>query len=893
MEQLMRARLKIILNHLTLSCRKVAVLIFAFLIVFLFKSSCAFAESVSQADFLKSWLSGQAVIHFSLDRRDTLVKKYVIILETRDLIKLYQARNFAPIWISSDYQQSHLVRRFLDYIPQGVLKHGLEEKDYLSFELNSIVSLPINAQNWMYTEIMLSEAFLKMGKDMSIGRLDFSQLEKEFKFSQQEFKSFELLQAAMNAETDSDFSERMDKLAPQIEFYKNQLKILKAFHDLEQSSEWQTPLNFETDLKWGSKSAIVPRIRQRLFDLGYAVDLNNIVFDDDLARAIKEFQTLNGLKSDGVINRKGSFMRSLSRPLKSRIEQVQINLERIRFLPRKMDSHYIFVNTAFAEFQWIEKAKPIMKFKVVVGKKTRRTPSKIDSLRKIIFNPTWTISPTILKKDKLPRIQTDMDYLQRLRIKVIDPKTGSEFNPLDFDWAEVESKPEAFPYQLVQQPGTFNALGVVKFPLYLKNDNIYMHDTNEKHFFEPEVYDRHRSSGCVRLEKPLEFAEHLLRNSKETPWNLEKIKSIIPPQVAEADLIIHELETTKELPVYLFYLTSELGDKGQIRFHDDIYGQDSRWIKALHANLNSTEEFVNHEAIGKGKTGIIKIQGDAGPTQLFPFVKVIPCRDMSPRSPSAISGDVEKASCHLEKAIAVPLNVEFKIPHGAYILAFENSIYPGFVRIGDKPQKVKLEKIVISGFESKRSNASYRVIRDFGVPREINKQAFQTYFVQQPVFKLAQYSFGGLYLKGSTQKDISSRLSYRYCESVKIFVLSDDARDMCENAKTNDLISSTEFFAPNKTNGVADGTFTEKWINEDVMDIVEVKHPYHLVAAPLKYGEFVSVFPGSYRIIDESNHTMQKQDVGLKNIPKEYHNMFIKYKEKSNDNTDASEDTNI
>jgi murein L,D-transpeptidase YcbB/YkuD len=851
------------------------------------------SENISRSEFLKSWLTSQSVIHFSLDRRDNLVKKFVIILETYNLVKLYQARNFAPIWINSDFQKSVLVQRFLDYIPVGAGKHGLNEKDYLSFELNALLQIASDSQNWMYAELMLADAFLKMGKDISVGRLDFSQLEREFKMGQQEFRSFELLQSAMNSANDIEFAERMDKLAPQSDFYRSQLKILKILRDLQLTAEWQTPIVLNSDLKLGFKSAQISRIRQRMADLNYQIELGSPFFDEDFLRAVKDFQIANSLKVDGMISKKGSLIRLLNKSLKSRIEQVQVNLERIRFLPRKLDANYVFVNTAFAELRVFENSKVIMKFKTVVGKKTRRTPSKIDSLRKVIFNPTWTISPTIFKKDKLSHIQNDMDYLQRHRIKVIDPKSGIEFSSLDFDWGEVESKSGQFPYQLVQQPGYFNALGVVKFPLYLKNDNIYMHDTNEKNFFEPEVYDRHRSSGCVRLEKPIEFAEYLLKKNKETPWSLEKIKSIIPPQVAEADLIIHELDTHRELPVYLLYLTSELGEKEQVRFHEDIYGQDSRWIKVLHSNMHNSEEFVSADSVRRSKQGILKVLGEAGPTQLFPYVKAIPCRDMSQRSPSAMSGNVEKASCHLEKAIAVPLNTDFKLPYGAYILAFENSIYPGFVRINEKSHKVKLERLSVSGFENQRSNSKYRVVRDFGVAREINKQAFQTYFVQQPIFKLAQYSFGGWYLKGSMQKDISSRLNYRNCESVRIFLLSEEAREMCENAKTNDLIRSADFFSINKTHGIADGTFTEQWVSDDVMDIVEVKHPYHLVAAPLAHGEFVSVFPGSYRILDEANHTVQKNDIGLKNIPHEYLQMFIKYQEKTNENAEFSEDSNI
>jgi hypothetical protein len=243
----------------------------------------------------------------------------------------------------------------------------------------------------------------------------------------------------------------------------------------------------------------------------------------------------------------------------------------------------------------------------------------------------------------------------------------------------------------------------------------------------------------------------------------------------------------------------------------------------------------------------------------------------------------------------LPINSEVDLAFGTYILGFENSIYPGFVRISEKPRKIQLEKIQLNNFVGKRSSANYRVVRDFAEILEKSKNPFQTYFVQQPIFSLAQYGFGGLYLKGSLQKDISSRLSYRICESaVKLKSLSAEAKGLCENAKVSNLLPTTEFFSSNKFKDKADGTFTEKWINEDVMDIVEVKHPYHLVAAPLKFGEFVSVFPGSYRVIDEEGKTVQKFTSEFKDVASEYKMLFIDYTEKSNEpDVDHSEDQNI
>jgi hypothetical protein len=554
-----------------------------------------------------------------------------------------------------------------------------------------------------------------------------------------------------------------------------------------------------------------------------------------------------------------------------------------------------------------------MKFNVVVGKSTRRTPSKRDLIEDVILNPTWTIPKSILKKDKLAKIQSDMDYLKNHRIRVLD-SNKVEYNSLDIDWNLVN--PDSFPYDLVQQPGINNSLGVVKFPLYKYSDNIYMHDTNEKVLFGSDVYNRHKSSGCVRLEKPLEFDAHILKSTTDGVWNLETLKSLVPPVRAEKELITYELKSSMPLPVYLIYLTVDVGDRGQIRFHDDIYGQDSRFLKVLNSeqgeeqlvevsgqlypgetnsiglsssessslDLSSDESTSNESTLLK--TGSLLISGEAGSTQYFSYVKAIPCKE--------VNGVVQRATCRIEKAVAISLNVESQLPYGPYILGFENSLYPGFVRIGKKVQKINLEKIKISDFEVKRNSELYRVVRDFSEHLEKSKNSFQTYFVQQPIFNLAQYGFGGLYLKGSFQKDVSSRLSYRACSKSSIKqVLSDEAKTFCNNAKVDSLVPTKEFFSVNKVDGKADGTFTEKWINEDIMDVVEVKHPYHLVATPLKFDDFVSVFSGSYRVIDEDGKVIKKITSDLKKISSEYKMLFIDYEDKGNDESDHTEDQNI
>ncbi|MFM6927075.1 MAG: L,D-transpeptidase family protein, partial [Bdellovibrio sp.] len=294
----------------------------------------------------------------------------------------------------------------------------------------------------------------------------------------------------------------------------------------------------------------------------------------------RKFQKDNGLAIDGTIGiNRSAVLQTLNKNIDERISQIEVTMEKLRWLPRTFETRFIFVNLATSEFRLFEGNKLVMSFRTVNGQKLRQTPSMKDHIGAIKFNPSWTVPESLAIRDKLPLLRSDRSYLVKHNMYLmqservvdstqIDWKMQDEFN---FKW----NNPNHFVIR--QRPGYDNALGVVKFELNDNDDDIYLHDTNERDLFKQG--ERHKSSGCIRLEEPLKLAEYLLQDQND--WSLSKIMQVVPSAIEPQPRKTKYVSLTKKMPVYLMYLTVERGTDGSIRFLRDDYGQDERLSKAL------------------------------------------------------------------------------------------------------------------------------------------------------------------------------------------------------------------------------------------------------------------------------------------------------------------------
>jgi murein L,D-transpeptidase YcbB/YkuD len=254
---------------------------------------------------------------------------------------------------------------------------------------------------------------------------------------------------------------------------------------------------------------------------------------------------------------------ALNVPVERRIDQLRANLERARWVLYEPESEFLVVNIAGFRAYLVRRGEIIWSSRVVVGRPYRRTPVFSATMRYLVFNPTWTLPPTILREDVLPEVRRDVGYLARQNIDVLDA-ANMLVDPATVDW----SSRAGLAYRFVQRPGTANALGRVKF-MFPNEYTVYMHDTPSRDLFERD--SRAFSSGCIRVEQPLELAALVLGGR----WDRERLDALIAAGRTETVFL------DDPLPVMLLYWTAEVDAEGRVSFFPDLYGRDDAVIAAL------------------------------------------------------------------------------------------------------------------------------------------------------------------------------------------------------------------------------------------------------------------------------------------------------------------------
>ncbi|TRX60516.1 L,D-transpeptidase family protein [Fulvivirga sp. M361] len=275
---------------------------------------------------------------------------------------------------------------------------------------------------------------------------------------------------------------------------------------------------------------------------------------------MKRFQQRHGLEVDGRIGR--STLNALNISVSDKIKMIELNLERLRWLPKNYGREYLLVNIPEYKLRAYQKSKLSLVMGVIVGKEYTSTPVFCDTLRYLVFSPTWTVPHSIKSEEMLPRLQRDSSYYSGKNYKFYKGwHTDQEIEPSLVDWSQYSI--DHFPFNVVQQPGPGNALGLVKF-IMPNNHSIYLHDTPTDHLFERT--ERALSHGCIRLEEPALLAQYLLRDQKS--WDINKILAAMHKDEPE------RVYFKKNYHVQLTYLTSFVDEFGLINFRDDIYGHD-------------------------------------------------------------------------------------------------------------------------------------------------------------------------------------------------------------------------------------------------------------------------------------------------------------------------------
>ena len=302
-------------------------------------------------------------------------------------------------------------------------------------------------------------------------------------------------------------------------------------------------------LEAGDTAATVAFIRHRLHLLGdLEADGTSTGYDPTLAVAVQRFQLRHGVDSDGIIG--PAFLRAINVPMAQRLRTMLINMERLRWVPERQPPDLLVVNIPEFRLHVYEQGREVLSMDVVVGANATRTVIFSDTLAQIVFSPGWTVPASITRSEILPRLRSDPNYLRRNDMEIIG---GTASNP-----------------EIRQRPGPSNALGRIKF-LFPNSYSIYMHDTPSQGAFALEK--RAFSHGCIRLSRPQELAEYLLRNDPD--WTAERIRQAMYSG-RETTLQLKEKRTVR-----IGYFTAWVDGEGRLNFRDDVYGHDGRLAREL------------------------------------------------------------------------------------------------------------------------------------------------------------------------------------------------------------------------------------------------------------------------------------------------------------------------
>lgn len=487
--------------------------------------------------------------------------------------QFYRQRNYTPAWTLAQTPTTQAMDLILAL--KSSEDEGLSPEIYHLSEIQRLLSKlresdlglgSISPSILAELDILLTDAFLLYSTHLRAGRVDPESIHTSWLAFLPEVDLSQVLSEAL---TSGRIIESLAALGPSDKGYLRLKQALQTYRKLTRETWPQIPSR--PTLRPGETDARVAVLRQLLKvmgDLEESVNDGSLVFDESLEQALRRFQRRHGLKVDGVLGRQT--LSQLNRPVAERVRQIEINLERWRWLPHDLGARYILVNIADFQLNVIESGRSVLDMRVVVGSDYRKTPVFSETMKYIILNPYWTVPFRIAIEDKLPLIQEDPLYLTKNGYHVFAgwEDNAMEVAPDSIDWAGVNRG--NFVYRLRQDPGPQNALGRIKF-MFPNRFSVYLHDTPQHALFEKTV--RIFSSGCIRVEKPLALAAYVLQEHPD--WNQEKIETAIASGENRTIFL------RKTIPVHLLYWTAWVESDGTLHFREDVYKRDELLDRAL------------------------------------------------------------------------------------------------------------------------------------------------------------------------------------------------------------------------------------------------------------------------------------------------------------------------
>jgi murein L,D-transpeptidase YcbB/YkuD len=538
--------------------------------VIIFMVVCA-SSATSARDLVANTAVYLQALRLTQDENTILLGRPIAATEI--LSKLYAANGYELLWQDTENRDA-LYREISRSAEDGLAPRDFHWPTFRELAVQSQTST-IDREIEAKFDIIVSDALVRLGYQLLYGKVRPDKLDPDWNYSRPLFGQ-DPVNVILSALKTNAIPQLFSQLRIKHPYYLALKSALRSHREIAASGGWRS-LPTGPALRKGMSGKRVANLRYRLAesgDLGLGERSDPVLFDKSIENAARRFQVRHGLDADGIVGRKT--LEALNISVEARIEQIRVNMERARWVLRDIGDDFIIVNIAGFYLRLIEDSNVRWQSSVIVGTPYRKTPVFTAPMRYLEFNPTWTVPPTIMLEDILPKVKSEPGYLQRNDFRLVN----FQRQPVDMaaiDWKDVESG--KFPYLIVQQPGPRNSLGLVKF-MFPNEHAVYIHDTPNRGQFKST--SRTFSSGCIRVEKPFELADLLLSGRKD--WQPDQVAKIIASKATT------RINMPKSLPVLLLYWTVDPEPGGGVQFYPDIYNRDAKVLKALNSSHASVRK---------------------------------------------------------------------------------------------------------------------------------------------------------------------------------------------------------------------------------------------------------------------------------------------------------------
>lgn len=501
--------------------------------------------------------------------------------------QFYERRQFAPAWIEEAKPRPQM-DALIDAI-KAAHQEGLDPELYNAALLDTryregskgFLSQkgfdPVQAGQM---DAWMTYLYMKYASDLADGLSDLARADPTWKIKPEKFDPLLELERALS---ENHVAESLGDLTPKDPQYQALRKVLSEYRELQKKGGWPS-VPSQMKVKPGQANAAVTAVARRLSTSGdykgrVPPDGEKTAYSNELREAVKRFQRRHGLQDDGVLS--AAVATEMNVPIERRIRQLELNLERWRWLPRELGERHILVNIPEYSLEVWEGDRVPLSMRVVVGKEDTQTPIFNDEMTHIVFSPYWNVPPGIAQGETLPSVMKDPGFLARTNMEVVDAN-GAVIDPASIDLDNPTG------YRFRQRPGNANSLGLVKF-MFPNQYNVYLHDTPADSLFARA--SRSFSHGCVRIEQPQALAEYLLRDQSE--WTSSRIQEAMHAQEER------HVKLREPVPVYLGYFTARVSADGVMQFRKDVYEIDGRLTGRLADRLQRLRKAAAAAAVAQ------------------------------------------------------------------------------------------------------------------------------------------------------------------------------------------------------------------------------------------------------------------------------------------------------